>query len=87
MEQNIFPPLSKAMWPRINCCYSIQFSNHKNEHNIISSRVISSHVGPMYIKTPYISLESVNSARTRNFKSFTISFISLLYIYAMLCYS
>ena len=26
---------------------------NKNEHNIIISRVISSHIGPMYIETPY----------------------------------
>ena len=28
---------------------------NKKEHNIISTRVISSHMGPMYIETPYIN--------------------------------
>ena len=27
---------------------------NKKEHNIIISRVISSHIGPIYIKTPYV---------------------------------
>ena len=34
--------------------YYFQIWN-KKEHNIISSRVISSHMGPMYIETPSIS--------------------------------
>ena len=49
---NIFSLLSEALWLGINSCYSIPFS--KKEHNIISSRVISSHRGPMYIETPCI---------------------------------
>ena len=37
--------------------YSIQFSNlkQKKNHNIIYSTVINSHIGPVYIETPYIS--------------------------------
>ena len=51
-----FSFLSKALQSRNNSCYSIQFSNlkQKKEHNIISSRVISSHMGPMFIETPTI---------------------------------
>ena len=37
----------------VDIVYYFQIWN-KIEHNIISSRVISSHVGPMYIETPYI---------------------------------
>ena len=41
---------------RVNSCYSILFSNLKQKkYNIISSRVISSHMGPVYFETPYIS--------------------------------
>ena len=29
---------------------------NKKEHNIIICRVISSYIGPMYIKTPYITM-------------------------------
>ena len=29
---------------------------NKEEHNIISSRVNNSHMGPRYIETPYISV-------------------------------
>ena len=51
-----FPLLSNTLWSRINSCYSILFSNLKQiEHNIIISRVISSHMGPISIETPYIS--------------------------------
>ena len=49
VTQNIFPLLSKALRWRINSCYSILFSNLKQKtYNIIISRVISSHLGPMY---------------------------------------
>ena len=51
--KNIFPLLSKALWSRINSLYGVLFSNLKQkEHNIIISRVISSHMGPVYIVTP-----------------------------------
>ena len=53
--QYIFPLLTKELWSRINSCYSILFSNLKKKvHNIIISVVSSSHMGPMYIETPYI---------------------------------
>ena len=40
----------------MNSCYRILFSNLKQkEYSIISSRVISSHMGSMYIKTPYMN--------------------------------
>ena len=35
--------------------YHFQMWN-KKEHNIIISRVINSHMGPMYIETPYITM-------------------------------
>ena len=43
-----------SMWSRINSCYSILFSNLKQQKtNIIISRVIRSHMGPIYIETLY----------------------------------
>ena len=36
--------------------YYFQIWN-KKEHNIISSKVISSHMGPMYSETPYINVQ------------------------------
>ena len=33
--------------------YTIFKTETKKEHNIIIIRVISSHMGPMYIETPY----------------------------------
>ena len=52
--KSFFPVLSKVLWLKINSCYSILFTNLKqNKHNIISSRVISSHIGPVYIETSY----------------------------------
>ena len=50
--QNIIPLLSKALL-RINSCYNMIFSKNKEEHNIFISRVISRHMGPMYIETPH----------------------------------
>ena len=47
MMQNIFPLLSKTLWLRINSSYIF-----KSEYNIIISRVISHHMGSMYIETP-----------------------------------
>ena len=35
MTPNIFPLLSKALWSRINSCYSILFSNLKKKKNIL----------------------------------------------------
>ena len=32
---------------------------NKKEHNVIINRVISSHVGPMYLETSYISLGQI----------------------------
>ena len=53
--QNIFPLLFKALLSRINSYYSILFSNLKQkEHNFISSRVINSLMGLMFLETPYI---------------------------------
>ena len=52
-----FPLVSKALWSRINSYYSILFSNlkqKKKKKHIIISRVISSHMGSMYIETPCI---------------------------------
>ena len=50
-DAKYFSLLSKALWSRINSCYSILFSNlqTKKEHNVISSRVISSHMGSLSI--------------------------------------
>ena len=46
--------LSEAFSSRINSCYTILFSNLiQRGHNIIISRVISSHIVPMYIETLY----------------------------------
>ena len=55
-DEKHFPPSFKAFRSRINSIYSILFSNLKqNEPNIIIIRkVISSHMGPMYIETRYI---------------------------------
>ena len=39
--QNIFPLLSKALWLRINSCYSMLFSYLKPKRNIICSWFIS----------------------------------------------
>ena len=53
--KNIFNLLSQALGSRMNCFYGILFSNlKKKEHNIIIGRVISNHICPMYIETPYI---------------------------------
>ena len=51
---NIFLLLSsKALWTRIKSSYPRLFSNVKQkENNIIISRVISSHMGLIYIETP-----------------------------------
>ena len=46
--------LSKALWSRINSCYFQIW--RKKELDIIISRVISSHMGPLYIETPYITM-------------------------------
>ena len=55
MYLSIFPLLSKAFGSRINCYYSLLFQIwNKNKRNIIISRVISSHMSPIYIETPYI---------------------------------
>ena len=56
-DAKCFRLLSKALWLRINSCYSILFSNLKQNKKkyIIISRVISSHMGPMYIETLYVS--------------------------------
>ena len=45
--------------------YYFQIWN-KKEHNIIISRVISSHMGPMYIETPYINTFAVCSELTEH---------------------
>ena len=51
-----FPPLSQALWSKINS-YNILFPKVKQrKHNIIISWVISSHICPMYIETRYITL-------------------------------
>ena len=42
----IFSLLSKALWSSINRCYSIPFSNLKQENTVICS-----HMGSMYIET------------------------------------
>ena len=49
--------VSKPLWSRISNNYSITISKSetKKGHNIIISRVISRHMGPMYVETPYIS--------------------------------
>ena len=39
--------------------YTIFKLEIKKEHNIIISRVISSHMGPMYIETPNTRLQTV----------------------------
>ena len=53
--QNLFPLLSKALWSRINSCYSILFSNLKQKRtHIIIIRGIYSNMGLMFTETPYI---------------------------------
>ena len=55
VTQNIFPLSFNALGSRINGCYSILFSNlKKKEHSIITCRVFSGHMDPMYTETPYI---------------------------------
>ena len=56
VPQNIFHLLFKALWSRL---IVVVFSNlklkkkkKKKEHSIIISRVISSHMGSLYIETP-----------------------------------
>ena len=52
----IFPLISKALWSKINNCYSILLSNLTQKKHIIISRFISNHMDPMYIETPRLSL-------------------------------
>ena len=52
--QNLFPSLVQGSVLVVVIIYYFQIWN-KKERWVIISRVISSHVGPMYIETPYIS--------------------------------
>ena len=58
--------MSKALWSRINSCNSILFSKSvtKKEHNVIISRIISSHVGIIYIETPGIRKNAWTSSKS-----------------------
>ena len=47
--------MSKALFSRIKSCYYKLFSNLKEkEHDIIISRIVSSHMIPMHIETLYV---------------------------------
>ena len=54
-DTKFLPLFSKALWLRINSSYCILFSNLKQKKDhIIISRVISNHMGSIYIETSCI---------------------------------
>ena len=65
MTQNIFPLLSKALWSRINSCYSILFSNLKQKKNTTLSVVALLEVtwGPCILRHPILCIFTYPTAR------------------------